>query len=116
MAFIYHLIGNRDWQHIKNYPEYRAPSLESEGFIHFSSAEECQDSANIFYPSKNDLLLLEVDAEKLTAELIFEAASGKRMRKSALFPHLYGALNVDAVVRVIAYPLGSDGKFGEPPI
>jgi uncharacterized protein (DUF952 family) len=43
------------------------------------------------------MFLLNVDESKLHAELKYEAADGE------LFPHLYGPLNLDAIVKVDKY-------------
>ena len=48
-------------------------------------------------------------------ELRYEASAGARGEgKSERFPHLYGALNVDAVVRVVELPFEADGSFRLP--
>jgi glutathione S-transferase len=33
---------------------------------------------------------------------------------SEVFPHLYGPLNLDAVVQILPFPAGSDGTFRLP--
>ena len=80
-----------------------------DGFIHFSTAAQAAETAEIHYAGKSGLLLLCVDAGALTAPLKWEASRG-----GGLFPHLYGALPVDAVRRVEKLPLGPDGRFVFP--
>jgi uncharacterized protein (DUF952 family) len=75
--------------------------------------------ANAFYTGQTDLVLLVVDPSRLQAELKYEApvhpaASDTAPSAEERFPHLYGPLNFDAVLSVVAFPPGADGKFVLP--
>ncbi|MEZ5247779.1 MAG: DUF952 domain-containing protein [Ilumatobacteraceae bacterium] len=70
--------------------------LHEEGFIHLSSEAQVALVAGAFYRDVPNLVLLHVDESKLTAELRVEQLAGA----PEPFPHLYGPLNVDAVVEV----------------
>ncbi len=83
---LYHLVGSAEWSAAQAAGEYRPASLDREGFIHLSTQAQWVGAANRFYRGRTDLLLLEVDADRLGAEVRFEAADGDR------FPHLYGAM------------------------
>jgi glutathione S-transferase len=63
--------------------------------------------ANSFYRGRTDVLLLSIDESKLTAEVREENAEGS----AEVFPHIYGPLNVDAVVSVRRLELASDGTL-----
>jgi uncharacterized protein (DUF952 family) len=63
-------------------------------------------AANRFYAEAEDLLLLHVDAQRLSSPLR-EEASGI----GEIFPHIYGPLNRDAVVTVEALWRGPDGHW-----
>lgn len=115
MTLILHLVSQADWDAQKDSGLYRAASLESEGFIHFSAQEQVAGSANRYYIGRDDLLLLVVDTDKLNVPLKYEAPRDPA-RKDERFPHVYGALNVDAVVRVVPYKPNADGKFDPPEI
>ena len=87
--------------------EYRAPSLESEGFIHMSQAHQVQGVVDRYYAGQAGLVLLVVAPERLRAPLRWEppgtlrvAAGAKLPDAALLFPHLYGPLNTDAVLEV----------------
>lgn len=105
MPTIYHLVLCRVWEENADQP-YRADSLTSEGFIHCSFANQVARSANRFYAEAADLLLLHIDPERLTSPLRDEAADS-----GEIFPHIYGPLNRDAVVKVEALTRGSDGYW-----
>ena len=85
---------------------YAPPSLASEGFIHLtaSPALTLQVAADYFANVAEPLVVLAIDPARLVARLVFEApapiAGGgtRHLASGALFPHLYGALNLDAVV------------------
>lgn len=91
---IYHLVEESVWNQVKN--SYAPESLKHEGFIHFSTAEQIDRTYKRFYHGQS-MFLLSVDEARLHAELKYEEADGE------LFPHLYGALNLDAVVKVEKY-------------
>jgi uncharacterized protein (DUF952 family) len=105
MRAIYHLVLRGVWEANPGRP-YRADSLASEGFIHCSFAPQVAGSANRFYADATDLLLLHIDAERLSSPLR-EEASGT----GEIFPHIYGPLNRDAVARVEALSRGPDGRW-----
>lgn len=82
-----------------------------DGFIHFSSAEQAPETAAKHFAGERDLVLLRVDAARLGNRLKWEPSRG-----GALFPHLYGALEVAAVIRVDPLPLAADGHHKFPPL
>ena len=73
----YVLITNRD--HAREAGEYRAPSLDTEGFIHCPLPTQVTHVADWFYRDVPDLVLLCVDPAELTSELRWEPSSGKFM-------------------------------------
>ena len=114
MTKIFHITSRDAWQRALRSGVYRAPSLDQQGFIHFSTAEQVVATANRHYHGQADLLLLEVDATRLAAELRYEP-SAEAPDSAERFPHLYGALNLDAVTRVIAFPPDADGGWSALP-
>jgi uncharacterized protein (DUF952 family) len=77
------------------------------GFIHLSTAGQVVETAARHFAGQSDLLLVAIDAEKLGPALKYEPSRG-----GALFPHLYSALDLSAVIWVKPLPLGAnDHKF-----
>ncbi len=98
---IFHIISKQDWNAAQEQGEYAPPSLRTEGFIHFSTQRQVAQVAAAFYRGRADLILLAVDETKLSAELKWEAPAGppsEKISQDDLFPHLYGALNLEAVL------------------
>jgi uncharacterized protein (DUF952 family) len=119
MSLIVHIVSRYDWEDARAAGEYRAESLESQGFIHCSTPEQVTRVANAVYHGQTGLALLVIETDRLAAPLKFEPpvhpAAGRPETGSAeLFPHLYGALNLDAVVRVVDFPPQPDGTFALP--
>jgi len=56
------------------------------------------------------LVLLEIDAGRVRAEIRYENCEGGQED----FPHIYGALNLDSVVRVLEFEPREDGSFDMP--
>lgn len=110
MTIILHIITKKDWQTAVAAGEYRAASLESEGYIHCSTLDQVLLPANERYTGQSDLILLTIDPTKLTAKLVYEDCyeSGEQ------FPHIYGPLNLDAVTGFVYFPPNPDGTFSLP--
>ncbi len=106
---ILHIVAESSWVHAKSIGEYRHPSLDREGFIHFSKPDQVVRVANFNFKGQTGLVLLIVDDQKLRAQIKYEGENPKD-----LFPHLYGTLNIDAVVGTVSFPPNSDGTFSLP--
>jgi uncharacterized protein (DUF952 family) len=76
-----------------------------DGLIHLSSTEQVAETAAKHFAGQSDLLLISVDAAALGDALKWEPSRG-----GAFFPHLYGALDLGAVIEVLALPLAPNGK------
>jgi len=109
---IYHMCRRAEWDAAVATGRYDGSSQDAaDGFIHFSTAEQIVESAAKHRAGQDGLVLLTVDAERLGSALRWEPARG-----GALFPHLYGCLAPDAVIRVDDLPLGRDGRHVFPPL
>ena len=111
---ILHIISRSAWAEAERKGVYRAASLDQEGFIHFSKPEQVVGTANRFYQGQHDLALLLVDPTKLRTDLRYEPPA-ESPESSERFPHLYGALNLNAVVRIVDFPPDSDGRWSALP-
>ena len=88
---------------------YETDTLKEDGFIHLSYPRQVVSVANYLYRGRRDLLLLCIDPDKVQAGLKVEA-----LGTTEPFPHLYGPLNLEAVVRVLEFPPNPDGTFTLP--
>ena len=95
---IYHILDAPQWKEIENEAYYSPESLKKEGFIHFSTKKQLPVVKEKYFKDKPDLILLHVDALKLTAELKYELV----YEQESLYPHLYGPLNLEAVIKAEA--------------
>lgn len=118
---IYHITSGEAWRTAYREGAYRAPSLETDGFIHFSTGRQVLRVANAFYRELGDSVLLCVEETKLHAPRRYEAPVHPEGQPPAgssdqeRFPHVYGPLNLDAIVMV--YPLWQDATgFVLPPL
>jgi uncharacterized protein (DUF952 family) len=107
MKKILHIAAKDKWT--KEAKEYRADTLETQGFIHCSTPEQVIEVANYLFSERNDLLLLVIDEEKVQAHIKYEdGGNGK------FYPHIYGPLNTDAVISVLEFKPEKDGLFTLP--
>jgi phosphopantothenoylcysteine decarboxylase / phosphopantothenate---cysteine ligase len=102
---ILHICPRQAWAQAQSVGMYQPDSLGEAGFIHFSRARQVLQSANQFYPARNDLVVLWVNPQRLDAQLKWEKTA------SGWYPHLYGALNLDAVAAVTSLEPDADGCF-----
>ena len=93
---IYHVTSKKQWNEALEKGYFDEPSLAIEGFIHNSTEAQVSGVLEKFYKGKTDLLLMHIDESKLTAELKYELAPSV----NELFPHVFGNINLDAVVQI----------------
>lgn len=109
-AQIFHITTASAWQAALTEGQYTPPSLTTEGFLHGSTQAQVVGTANRFFQGQTDLVLLAIACDRLRAELRWETVPDH-----GTFPHLYGPLNLDAVVAVLPFPYDPQTGFTLPP-
>ncbi len=105
MSRIFKILTRPEWTAAQAAGTFDGSAVDrQDGYIHFSTVEQAQETAEKHFRGQADLLVLEVDASDLEPKLMWEPSRG-----GALFPHLYGPLDVRKVRRVFEAPLGEDG-------
>jgi uncharacterized protein (DUF952 family) len=95
---IYHLAEPADWA--RSIDTYSPPSIDEEGFVHCSTANQLPAMARANYLDHNGLILLTIDPEGLDDEtLVYEDLLGVGEQ----YPHVYGPLPTSAVIRTDPY-------------
>jgi uncharacterized protein (DUF952 family) len=82
---------------------------QRDGFIHLSAADQLEGTLAKHFAGQKDLILLAVDSESLGERLQWEPSGG-----GAIFPHLYGPLDLNALVWDEPLELGADGRHRLP--
>jgi uncharacterized protein (DUF952 family) len=97
---IFHLTDPTRWAHSVaeglHSGSSRGIELAEEGFIHCSTAQQWPATVERFYADAGELLLLHIDEALLAAPLVYEQLGDA----AEPFPHVYGPINLDAVVEV----------------
>ena len=70
-----------------------APVDLADGYIHFSTGQQAQETARRYFAGQADLVLLTLEADDLAPKLVWEPSRG-----GDLFPHLYEPLALDKVL------------------
>ncbi len=115
MATILHIAYPDQWEAALEAGCYRwstrGKSLDDGAtFIHASRPEQVAMVANFAYDDVDQpLCLLVIDTERLVSALCDEDLDGIGIS----FPHIYGPLNLDAVVSVRPYERAADGRWPE---
>ena len=107
---ITHIAERSEWETATRRGEYRPASLAEEGFVHASTAYQTLMPANLFHRGRSGLVLLAIDQTRLRSEIRWE----EPQPTVEAFPHIYGPLNIDAVVAVEPFDAGPDGSFEVP--
>jgi uncharacterized protein (DUF952 family) len=107
---IYKICPASAWREAERQGAYRGSADDvRDGFIHFSTAAQVAETAKKHFFGQTGLFLIEVDAEVLG-----EALRWERSRNDEMFPHLYGELDLGAVIAVLDMPARSDGTHDIP--
>lgn len=109
MATIFHLALASDWAHAREAGAYttstRGLSLAEVGFIHASRGDQWPTVRELFYSDVTEpLLLLQIDTDRLAVPVVDEPAEPGA---AETFPHIYGPLALDAVVKAMPVPAGA---------
>lgn len=111
-TLLFHLAIADEWEEARSRggPYRRSTlgvSLDEQGFIHCSFPGQLQKVADAVFAGRDDVVLLAIDRGQLSAEVRVEATDGGTER----FPHIYGPLDLDAVIDSVPVPLGADGRL-----
>ncbi|MCZ7546032.1 MAG: DUF952 domain-containing protein [Anaerolineae bacterium] len=111
MSIILHITTRDAWQAAQVAGAYRGDTLDTAGFIHCSTPAQVVPVADAYYRGQAGLVLLCIEEARVQAEIRYESpAPGADTR----YPHVYGPMNLDAVVKVVDFPPNSDGTFALP--
>ncbi len=90
---IYKVLRATEWQTLKqDGTTAGAPIDVSDGFVHFSTAEQLAQTLALHFTEEDGLVLLACESEPLGAALKWEPSRG-----GALFPHLFRQLRMTDV-------------------
>lgn len=106
---IWHITRREMWEIARRAGSYRGDTLDAVGFIHCSTQQQAVRVANSLFRGQKGLVLLGIQTDKVKVEVRFESVAGE-----GLFPHIYGPLNLDAVIQVLDFEPGADGLFAWP--
>lgn len=91
---VYHIVLPEVWEAFDTHL-YRAPSLETEGFIHCSFASQLDAVINRYYSGVERVIVLEIETDRLMSRVLREPSTDNE-----IYPHIYGPINRDSIVRV----------------
>lgn len=96
---IYHVTHPRDWKLALTQMTYEPDTYKNCGFIHCSTSIQVPNVVKHFYNNQRELLLLQIDTDIVKSPIVFENLEGGKEN----FPHIYGVLNIEAVVGVFHF-------------
>ncbi|MDB5211164.1 MAG: hypothetical protein JWQ30_1991 [Sediminibacterium sp.] len=94
--YIYHVTPRKQWEEAQQLGHYDSDTLATEGFIHCSTEPQIAGVLERYFKGKTDLVKLRIEKSRVERPLVFELAGSI----NEVFPHIHGALNLDAVVEV----------------
>lgn len=107
---IYKICPEGLWREAEKAGVFNGASIDlTDGYIHFSTAEQARETAAKHFAGQKGLLLVAIDAAILGEALKYEVSRG-----GALFPHLYAPLPLSAVRWVKPLPVGASGAHDFP--
>lgn len=98
MPIIYHVTTADEWNSAKPSGHYESASLKEEGFIHCAQDNQVEGVLQRYFSGKTGLVKLVIDTDRLNSKFVFDWSPSTQ----DTFPHIYGPINTDAVIDVIA--------------
>ena len=110
VATIYKIVPAASWRAAEAAGRFIGAGVDlADGYIHFSTAAQVQDTAARHFAGVTGLLLVAVDVGVLADALRWEPSRG-----GDLFPHLYADLPLAAVRWAVPLPVDADGRHQFP--
>jgi uncharacterized protein (DUF952 family) len=104
---IYHIAEKDEWSACQNKAEYIPKRYNKDGFVHCSDDCQVERIANSMFRTKAEIMLLKINPTKLNARTIYESPQGTTEK----FPHVYGTINKQAIVKVSQLSCDKNGEF-----
>ena len=97
---LYHIVSRAEFDAARGPGVYVPAAFDREGFVHCSYLPQLVATANRIFAGRRDLIVLEIDPARLTSRIVDENLVGG----AELYPHVYGAIPLEAVVRASDLP------------
>lgn len=109
MIITYHIVAAEYFRDCPADEPYRPPGFLDEGFIHCTDGEQAlADTANRYFRDERRMfIVLAIDTSLVEAEIRYDDPA-------RIYPHIYGALNRNAIVAVLPILRKADGTFLPP--
>ena len=109
MNITYHLVPKSYYDSLDPARDYEPRDFAREGFIHCTDgAAEMARTANRYYQADSGAFYyLTIDKARVHAPIRYDDAS-------KIYPHIYGALNRDAIIAIYPARRDANGIFLEP--
>lgn len=109
MNLTYHLVPQKYFDAFDPQNDYMPEPFARDGFIHCTDgADEMARTANRYYQSNAEPhYYLYIDQDRVRARIQYDDTA-------KIYPHIYGALNRDAIIAVRVVRRESDGTFLPP--
>lgn len=105
LSRIFKILARSEWTAAQAAGVYEGSAVDrADGFIHFSTAGQAQETARRHFAGQADLVVVTFEADDLGSSMRWEPSRG-----GELFPHLYGTLPTRLALAVAEAPLGPDG-------
>ncbi|EAU43207.1 hypothetical protein FP2506_10196 [Fulvimarina pelagi HTCC2506] len=107
---IYKILTHEEWNAFASAGRFEGAAVDlRDGYIHFSTADQVRETAAKHFSGQDELRLVAIDPNVLGNALKWEPSRG-----GALFPHLYAALSIDAVLWERPLTLDDNGRHVFP--
>jgi uncharacterized protein (DUF952 family) len=105
LARVYKILSRAEWEAARRAGHFAGSAADhADGFIHLSTAAQAQRTAELHFAGQTDLMLLEIEADRLGVALKWAPSRG-----GDLFPHLHGVLDCGLVELAQPVALDDDG-------
>jgi len=95
--YIYKIATQEQWEEAMACGTFKGAPIDlADGYIHFSTAEQAQETVAKHFHGQTNLKLVKVATKPLGAALKWEVSRG-----DALFPHLYAPLKTSDALSVV---------------